>query len=266
MEKFNPVNPANPDPLKPETSTQKASSESPTIQSVTKPSKQVKSESQLNQHLFQSEKGTGFINHPSPIPPTEGPQFDQSDGWGKKTRDWLGKYGSSVVLPIIAILILAGGIYLYTTQQAEEIPVSPEEILSEATEEIPVLTEEEPETISPTEEVAEKPKIEEIIPGPVKKEGQIIEKAVQGDGVTHLARRALKDYLADHPQEAELTTEHKIYIEDYLKDRIGSHSLEIGDEISFSEDLIQEAIDASLQLNADQLKNLEKYSALVVSW
>jgi len=98
----------------------------------------------------------------------------------------------------------------------------------------------------------------------ISTEGTIIEKAVKGDGVTHLARRALKDYLKDNPQE--LTNEHKIYIEDYLKDEIGSRPLKVDDEIAFSEDLIKEAIDASLQLTPEQLKNLEKYSALVVSW
>ncbi|MBU4030594.1 hypothetical protein KJ756_00265, partial [Patescibacteria group bacterium] len=63
-----------------------------------------------------------------------------------------------------------------------------------------------------------------------------------------------------------LTNEHKIYIEDYLKDQVGSRPLEVGEEITFSEDLIKEAIDASLELSPEQLKNLEKYSALVVSW
>ena len=86
-------------------------------------------------------------------------------------------------------------------------------------------------------------------------------KAAVGDGVTHLARRALKSYLEDHSQD--LTNEHKIYIEDYLKDNIGSKSLEVGEEITFSEDLIKEAIDASLKLTPEQLQNLEQYSVLV---
>jgi hypothetical protein len=89
----------------------------------------------------------------------------------------------------------------------------------------------------------------------------VIETAVKGDGVTHLARRALKSYLNDHPEE--LTNEHKIYIEDYLKDKTGSRPLEIGEEVTFSEDLIKQAIDASLELTEAQLKNLEQYSALV---
>jgi len=233
---------------------------------------------------------------PSP-PPSGGPQFGtDKGGWGKRMREWINKYGSSVILPIIALLILAGGIYLYSTQKGEE-GVLPSEELAAISEEVPTTVEEEEEAlpgeeiISPGEEVeeeiiapveeetpeeiiapieeeaeeeAEEITIEEIIPEGRKEAGTIVEVAAKGDGVTHLARRALKDYLEDHPQE--LTNEHKIYIEDYLKDRTGSRPLEVGEEIAFSEDLIKEAIDASLELTPEQLKNLEKYSALVVSW
>jgi len=215
---------------------------------------------------------TSNPNNPEPKEPQfiGGPQFEQLGGWGKKVSDWLGKYGSTVILPIIAILILVGGVYLYTSQRATETAllegemlmgeemlaeIIPEEIKSE--EELP-----SPEDLTIT---AEQGVIEEIVPEK-KTEGKILtEKAEPGDGVTHLARRTLKDYLAEHPRE-DLTLEHKIYIEDYLKDMTGSQPLEIGDELSFSEDLIKEAIDASFNLTPNQLENLKQYSALVASW
>jgi hypothetical protein len=204
-----------------------------------------------------------------PSLPTGGPQFGLGNkgGWGKGLKGWINKYGSSVILPIIALLILAGGIYLYASQKSqEELALPIEEKLAASFEEgIAGLAEElaiQEEIISPAEEETEERAIEEIIPEGRKESGVIIEKAVKGDGVTHLARRALKDYLKDQSQE--LTNEDKIYIEDYLKDEIGSRPLEIDEEITFSEDLIKEAIDASLQLTPEQLKNLEKYSALVV--
>ncbi len=192
--------------------------------------------------------------------PTGGPRFGLEDkgGWGKKIRGWINKYGSSVILPIIALLILAGGIYLYTSQKNQPESILPTEEEMTAGLEGKITGQEK--IISQAEEEV----IEEIIPEGRKQEGTIIEKAVKGDGVTHLARRALKDYLKDNPQE--LTNEHKIYIEDYLKDEVGSRTLTVDQEIAFSEDLIKEAIDASLQLTPEQLKNLEKYSALVVSW
>jgi len=219
--------------------------------------------------LSQSKQSNTNPGNPtSKSPSTGGPQFGfaKKDGSGKGTKGWFNKYGSSVILPIIALLILAGGIYLYASQKSqEETMLSFEEELTASLEEgIAGLTEglAGQEEISQITGEAEEETIEVIIPEGRKEAGTIIEKAVKGDGVTHLARRALKDYLEDNPQE--LTNEHKVYIEDYLKDNIGSRPLEIDEEIAFSEDLIKEAIDASLQLTPEQLKVIEKYSALVV--
>lgn len=207
-------------------------------------------------------------------PKPSGPQFglDNKNDWSKKTKEWINKYGSSIILPIIALLILAGGIYLYANQKGQEVILTLDEDLNQ--EETANLNQEEEIAdieglIGLTEEnnqVEENNQndeavIQEIIPESRKEGHMIIEKANPGEGTTHLARRALKNYLEDNPQE--LTNEHKVYIEDYLKDKTGSNPLEIGEEISFSEGLIKEAIDASLQLTPDQLKNLEQYSVLV---
>jgi len=203
-----------------------------------------------------------------------GPQFDLEEKEG-----WLSRYGSSIILPIIAILILAGGIYLYATQKEEETTFSLEEgtadILGEEIINFDEFDEEEEseEIIDLGEETIElKPEIEkesqeektikEIVPE-IRKEGNIITvRADKGDGITHLARRALSDYLENRPQE-RLTDEHKIYIEDYIQNKTGTRSLEVNEEVSFSEGLVQEAIDSSLQLSQNQLKMLEKYSTLV---
>lgn len=216
--------------------------------------------------LSQSKQPNANPGNPtSKSPSTGGPRFGSTkkDSSGEGTRGWFNKYGSSVILPIIALLILAGGIYLYASQKSqEETILSFEEELTASLEEgIAGLTEE----LAGQEEISQvigDETIEVIIPEGRKEAGTIIEKAVKGDGVTHLARRALKDYLQDNPQE--LTNEHRVYIEDYLKDNVGSRPLEVDEEIAFSEDLIKEAINASLQLTLEQLKVLEKYSALVV--
>lgn len=185
-----------------------------------------------------------------PIIPNGGPHWDQ------KSKGWISKYGSSVILPIVALLILAGGIYLYASQKSQEETLPVFQATEEKTADLANFEEE----TAPAEEEEEK-NIEEIIPAGRQQDNMIIEKAVKGDGVTKLARRALKDYLPNHPQE--LTNEHKVYIEDYLKDKVGSRPLEIDEEIAFSEDLIKEAIDASMQLDEGQLENLEKYSSLI---
>ena len=200
--------------------------------------------------LKQSLENPGINTNKSSFP-AGGPQFGMKKT--NKFREWISKYGSSVILPIIALLILAGGIYLYANQEGNDMDSLLEENTANIQENIT-----EQNGIVAQEEIKSN---DQKIPEAIKKDGNIIEKAIKGDGVTHLSRRVLKNYLKDNPQE--LTNEHKIYIEDYLKDNIGSRPLEIGEEISFSEDSIQQAITASLELTPDQLKNLEKYSVLV---
>lgn len=89
------------------------------------------------------------------------------------------------------------------------------------------------------------------------------ETAEAGEGITHLARKAIKEYLESKGNGLKLTPEHKIYIEDYLQKHTGDRWLDLGEEVSFSEELIKEAIERSQQLTSEQLNNLKQYSALV---
>lgn len=115
------------------------------------------------------------------------------------------------------------------------------------------------ETPAPVEEVPSQ-LTEEIVP-PVPK---VYEKeAEEGEGITHLARKVLKDYLAETKMEINLTPEHKIFIEDYLKDKTGDRWLKPGEKVSFSEKLIVEAINEALKLTPEQLENLKQYTVLV---
>lgn len=91
------------------------------------------------------------------------------------------------------------------------------------------------------------------------------ETAEAGEGITHLARKALKKYLADNKTDFELTPEHKIYIEDYLQNKTGDRWLSLGEKITFSQELIEEAINTAQKLTSEQLENLQQYSALVSS-
>lgn len=210
------------------------------------------------------------FQQPSGLPTGQagGPQFgiEQKKEQGR-IKGWLNRYGSSVILPIVALLILAGGIYLYASRkgQPEILPLDENSTgqLSLNPQGEPVITDESSSVGETTQETSENPVVIGKAVSESRSEGdKIVVKAGQGDGVTHLSRRALSDYLRENPQQ--LSNEQKIYIEDYLKDKIGSRPLEVGEEIGFSNDLINEAVDASTQLDQDQLKSLEKYSASVV--
>lgn len=165
-----------------------------------------------------------------------GPKFGEYDGWKKKISKWLRKHSPVIILIIIIIIVLGSGIYFgqkekqTTAEQQKTSEILAEEITSNITTDT------------------------------------IVETAKKGEGITHLARRALSDCLAEQNTNViELSPEQQIYVEDYLQNEIGSRPLRIGDEISFSKDLLQEAIDASLALTNSQINTLSKYVPLVPS-
>ncbi len=90
------------------------------------------------------------------------------------------------------------------------------------------------------------------------------EQAKSGDSVTRLARKALKDFVEENWSDWDsITSEHKIFIENYIQKHTSDKGLQIGEKVSFSEDLITEAINKSRGLTSDQLKELKNYSELV---
>jgi hypothetical protein len=97
-------------------------------------------------------------------------------------------------------------------------------------------------------------------------DSSFVETATTGDGTTHLARRALMNYLEKNP-DSSLTSEHKVYIEDYLRKHVDHQGgLEKGESVEFSKTLITEAISHSKNLNERQLQNLKKYSSRVSAY
>lgn len=151
-----------------------------------------------------------------------GPVFETEPGWGGKLSVWF-KKSFSFVLPILAILILGVGLTFYFIKTGNSLPSSQDKKIQPAVN-------------------------SEIFRQTAKK----------GHGVTHLARQATAEYLATSPQNW-ITPEHKIFIEDYLKDKIGTKSLEIGEIVEFSLADIQGGIERAKKLKPEELENLTKY-------
>jgi len=105
--------------------------------------------------------------------------------------------------------------------------------------------------------------LDDLIIAP-KLEGSIEKIAEKGDSVTTLARKAIKDYLAE-TDDLDLTTEHKLFIEDYIQNRISDKDLQVGESVSISRNLISEAVEKSGELSSAELEELENYSELVWS-
>lgn len=88
--------------------------------------------------------------------------------------------------------------------------------------------------------------------------------ADKGDGITNLARKALREYLEEN-NISDVSNEQKVFVEDYLQNRTGQELLNLGESRSFSESLIKEAIDQSRGLDSNALENLSGYTTRIAN-
>lgn len=180
----------------------------------------------------------------------------------ENTNSWL-KDNLRIIVSIIIVAAIAGGVYSYSKKtqipaEKNSVIESEGEIIESQKDDEGALSGEQQKASAQKESVSNTAISQET-------EGSFIESAGRGDGKTHLARKALANYLEKNP-DSTLTPEHKIYIEDYLRKRSGFNGrVNIGTSIEFSKDLIGKAIESSKNLNDKQLQNLHKFALRVPS-
>jgi hypothetical protein len=209
---------------------------------------------------------------------------DEQTTGGSKMKAWI-EENLRLVVSVIIVLAIAGGIYSYSQRgqenhialdddwTQEQIILEDDDVEANEEAEEEIVSSDQTETPSETqeedmqqEETQEETNVEAPQPQPVEEttEGFMV-TATKGEGLTHLARRAVADYLAQNP-DSELSAAHKIYIEDYVR-KASSHTdgVFVGTQVSFSKTVIDQAIDASKSLTDAQLDNLQHYVALTPS-
>lgn len=160
------------------------------------------------------------------------PAFEPGPGWGGKIK----KNFKKIILPVIIVAAAAASLIIFFNRDSQEIDL-----------------------MLPSVETQENQETDQSSPVNSYKFS-----AQPGEGITHLARKALKEYLDDNSSAGlGLRAEHKIYIEDYLKDLRGEGLLEIGEEIEFSTNEINSAVEMAQGLSDSQLSNLSQYVPLV---
>lgn len=170
---------------------------------------------------------------------------------------------------LIIILIIAAAIYAFSDNQepqpATELGTVVEEEVIEgaieggAEEEVTTTTgntAEPPQEVSP-EILAEQNR---ALPAGERTSEGYVEIAQAGDGITHLARRASTRFIAEQEVGYAVTNEHRIYIEDYIKDNLGKRGLAMGEQVTIPLDLMEEAVTAAGELTPRQLQNLSQYT------
>jgi len=203
--------------------------------------------------------------------PNEGNRFTmpgaQFNAGSSPNLSWLKKNAQKITMGVILLLVVTGAVSFYKSYNERTA------LLKSAVEDIRAdikAASPSPSTLLAANQVkgAMQQAQDQTEPEVVVTGDEITVAPAKGNGVTHLARQALKEYLKDKPELAkELTAEHKIYIEDYLRKNAENSPevLQMNDTITFSQDLIQNAIDQAQKLTDSQLANLEKYVPLAPS-
>jgi hypothetical protein len=187
------------------------------------------------------------------------PLFEETSS--SEVGTWL-QENLRVIVSVFIVGAIALGIYSYS-QRTETVSIDEidESEISETLENTDATTPENTNTAEETRKVLAEIPAEMSL----ETEDSFVETAVAGEGTTHLARRALANSLEKNP-DSSLTSEHKIYIEDYLRKHVGQKQVHVGTSVEFSKSLINEAISQSKTLNSHQLDNLKKYSARVAAY
>jgi hypothetical protein len=90
--------------------------------------------------------------------------------------------------------------------------------------------------------------------------------AQPGDGVTHLARRAVGTYLEENPDQAEqVTPAHRIYMETVLTKNNYQASLNLDETVNFSDSEVEQVVEDAIDLPEEEVENWQPYVAQVSS-
>lgn len=173
---------------------------------------------------------------------------------------WLDRIKESprTVSALIIILIVAAAIYAFSGEPTPSTPEPPgtaptatdtEAAADQAVEKKTTDSQQTDEATAPAT-----PPVE-------RQDGAYVESAQAGDGITHLARRATTRWVVENAAGYEVTKEHRIFIEDYIQNRLGTDRLSIGETRTIQFDLISEAVKQAGELSDAQLRNLSQYTA-----
>ena len=84
--------------------------------------------------------------------------------------------------------------------------------------------------------------------------------AEHGDGITHLARKAVAQYLHDQNEDSKYTRAQRVYLEDFLQNQIGTFGLHLGQAETFAVADITAALNAVSTISENTLsRNIAKF-------
>ncbi len=158
-----------------------------------------------------------------------------------------GEKAKNIFMAVIVVLAVSGSfLYLFERNTPQG------GFLGNLSGTIPIerSTEQEEEKESNVGETAEEQK------------GFYSEKAEEGDGLTHVARKVLRKHIQKEGISG-VKEEHIVFMEDYIQKNLGGGPLSLGEEVAVSFELVNEAFQKAELLTDEQLENLKQYSLFV---
>lgn len=171
----------------------------------------------------------------------------------EQTEEEQGFWAKNIISIILIVFLIVSGVYAFN-RDAEDKSVE------EKVEEIKKEGEE------PKSEASDDEKSEEAVTENTdiqKSETKITIKANAGDGVTHLARKAVAEYSKD--KDINLSKEQKIYAETVLKNKYYKHHLNLSQELEFEISDLAETVEKAQNLSEKEIQAWSKYTHLVPS-
>ena len=169
-----------------------------------------------------------------------------------------GFWTKNIISILLIVFLIISGVYAFnrdTEKKDKTVEEKVEEIKKEG-EETAKDEKSETDENQTAEEAKENTDIQ-------KSETKITLKAMKGDGVTNLARKAIAEYSKD--KEMTLSKEQKIYAETVLKNKYYKHHLNTSQEIAFEISDLDDTIQKAKNLSEKEIKAWSKYTHLVKS-
>lgn len=171
-----------------------------------------------------------------------------------------GFWTKNIISILLIVFLIVSGVYAFnrdTEQKDKTVEEKVEDIKKEEQKA------EENKDTEVAENKTEETKKEEMSTDIQKTETKITLKAQTGDGVTHLARKAIAEYAKE--KDIKLSKEQKLYVETVLKDKNYKHHLNSGQEVEFDVNSLSDTIQKAQNLSEKEIKAWSKYIHLVPS-
>jgi mannitol-specific phosphotransferase system IIBC component len=168
-----------------------------------------------------------------------------------------GFWSKNIISILLIVFLIVSGVYAFNRESSNE-----DRSVEEKVEEIKKEGEEENTDNEETKSADETTKEDEA-PEIQKYGTKITVKANSGDGLTHLARKAIAEYIQD--KDITLSKEQKIYTETNLKNKYYQHHLNLGQEVSFELQDLDEFIQKAQNLSDEEKRAWSRYNHLVPS-